>query len=292
MLNRRGIPGLIGYIKDLSWKKKALLGSAPLLLILVVVFVVLSSSSGETPGEAPDDGLVIVLDGPPPAAAPADGALAAPTPDPGIVATRVAEQVEATVTALLPTPTPVPTPDIAATVQAQILENRSGVAPVVAVNPLDSGTMRSPHLTAGDHDYLASLGEDLWIATQLYLRVSEMASSEFVELTAEGIRDRLIFIDDLLAGLQALPPSRPPKGGVTPVVRTYGGFVEGGIVSVQKAVNEFRRALRVFSDAEVDLLLDLGPLDRAQVREHYLAANEPVAGLLLGHVGLRLFHLR
>ena len=281
MIKRRGIPGLFSILRDLGWVKLSIGGGGVLLLLLAIVFLMSGGDdSGGGAAGVPDDGLVIVFDDDPvlpetPLPDPSGGVVSpVPALDPSVIATQVAEQVAATVVAMAPTPTIVPTPDIPATVQAQILGNRGGSRPVVVVNPLDTSGVRNPYLTQEDHDFLESLGEDLWIATLLYLRVTEIANSDFVELSLPEIQQRLIYIDDLLAGLMDLAPRRAPTGNVSPVVKTYGQLIEGGIVAVQKSVGEFRKALVLFEDSGVETVSELGGVERERLKFHYLQANE------------------
>ena len=295
MMRRKGVNGVVDRFKEMSRRNQLILGgSAVGVLLLIVVVVVLASGGGGAVDPAGDDSDLVVnfSDSAGDAGVPSGGdpLLRAPlsgdplSGDPAALDSSppgmtVEEQVAATVAALTPptpTPTPIPTPDIAATVQAEVDERLSAVSPVVSRNPLDAGTIQSPQLTEAEKRYFAAMGNDLWVGTQMYMRLSEVGTAEFPSWSSGYLRDRLGFIEGLLASVPE-DPRDIPRSELGDVVVSYVEFIDRGIRSLQLAVNELKGAVRVFEEAGVEYVDEVEAGDRDQLRQHYLSIN----GLLL-----------
>ena len=283
MMRSKGISGISERFRDLSRPKQAALGVCVLLVLFLAVcgVVAVGGGGGESPaagGDNPDGDLVVNFDdvdedvGAPEPAAPAgdgpEGEVAEPT-------LTLEERVNATVEAMTPptpTPTAVPTPDIAKTVQAEIAAHRGEGAPAVAVNPLDAGVMRSPQLTEAEKEYFAAMGEDLWVASQMYLRLSEVATVDFSDWSLGYLTGRLSFIDGLLGSVR-IERREVRRAGLSDVVVSYVEFIDFGIQSLQSAVSELRSAVSVFESSGGEYLDEVEAGDREVLKQHYLQIN-------------------
>lgn len=277
MMRPKGIRGLVDRFRDLPMRLRIIAGAGAGLVLLAVLMSALltlgGGSGGGNPGVAGDDSDLAVDfgDGDD---APAAAAESAPVPEPTLT---LEERVKATVEAMNPEPEPteVPTPDVAATLAAEVAASRGGGGQMGRqVNPLDAGGVRNPYLTERDINYIAAMGEDLWVATQLYLRLSEVAARDYTRLTASHLRERQAFVDGLLAGLPDYDQRDLSSSGLNELVVNFVGFVDGGIRRVEQAVGELRGMIGVFDEAGAETVADLNSVQRDLLRQRYLLLNE------------------
>lgn len=278
MMRPKGIKGLVDRFRDLPLRLRIIAGAgAGLVLIAVLASALLTLGGGSgdgNPGVAGDDSDLAVDfgdgdDAPAPAGVEADA-----VPEPTLT---LEERVKATVEAMNPEPEPteVPTPDVAATLAAEVAASRGGEGQMGRqVNPLDAGGVRNPYLTERDINYIAAMGEDLWVATQLYLRLSEVAARDYTRLTASHLRERQAFVDGLLAGLPDYDQRDLSSSGLNELVVNFVGFVDGGIRRVEQAVGELRGMIGVFDEAAAETVADLNSVQRDALRQRYLLLNE------------------
>ena len=266
MIRPSGISGIIERIRDLGRVKLALLGAGLVSLLLIVVVLGVSMGGGDSAASDGADGadsdLVVNFDDEPLAEE--------PLPTEPLLMT-VEEQVAATVAAMAPVPTPTieVTPDIGATLQAEMAVRRAGSSTAQLSNPLDAGVMRNPQLSEADKHYFESLGKDLWVATQIYMRLTEVSSRDFQGWTESYVGERLLFIDGLTGALSEELPEAD-KAGVSDVVASYSDYIDSGIRSVQAGVAEARAAHSIFQAGEAESVDELDALDRELLRQHYL----------------------
>ena len=280
MMRPSGISGILDRFRDMSRRRLIIFSVVGLLVLILLVFVLQGLTGGE-PSEVTEDAgegeAIIAIDF---SEFPEEGeGEAVPGSDPGGASLMsVDEQVKATVAAMNPTPTPtlVPTPNIAATVQAGIASRQGSGSFSLAKNPLDAGVMRSPELTSDEKLYFAAMGDDLWVASQVYLRLIEVSSSEYQDWSGAYLKDRLSYIEALLETFSGSRPA-PSSSNVGDVVITYVAFIDQGIASVKEAVEELRGAVKVFEESEGEYLDELEASERDLLRQHYLSMN----GLLL-----------
>ena len=287
MMRPKGVRGLLERLRDLPLRTRIIGGALAGLLLVGVVAggLLLSGGGGDGVSDAGGGGDADLLvdfgdDGGLPPEGDAAGA-----GDGGFGETEatltVAQQVEATVAALNPEPTPTeePTPDVAATLAAEVAASRGGEGwNGGSVNPLDAGGVLNPYLTERDRLYLAAMGEDLWVATQLYMRVTEVATLDYHQLEAPYIRERLSFIDGLLSALPDTGAGSLSSSGLNELVVSFVDYVDGGMASVRDGVRNLRAILSVFDAAGADTLDQLDGAQRAQVREHYLLIEGDMLG--------------
>lgn len=278
MMRPQGIRGLLDRFRDWPLRLRILAGAGiGLFLAAVLVSVLLTMSGGSGGGDAgvsgDDSDLAVDFGEADDAPAVAE---ASPVPEPTMtLEERVLSAVAATVAAKYPEPEPteVPTPDVAATLAAEVAASRGGGQSGRQVNPLDAGGVRNPYLSERDVRYLSVMGEDLWVATQLYLRLAEVAARDYSRLTATYMRERLAFIDGLLAGLPEYDNRDLSSAGLNELVISFVAFVDGGIRSVERAAGEFRSMAAVFDQAGAETLAGLNAVQRDAVRQHYLELN-------------------
>ena len=146
----------------------------------------------------------------------------------------IAQAVQATIEAM-PTATPLPTPNIAATLQAELAQNRDRVAPVVQLNPLDLEVDRDPYLSPEELKYFRELGPRLWTYTKIWIHIQRILSVDVAEWSYPVLQY------DLKAAQKHLEsaPKRPNLGssaGFDPVVRAYSESIESGMTGVRTAV--------------------------------------------------------
>lgn len=277
MMRPKGIRGLADRFRDWPLRLRIIAGAgAGLVLVAVLMSALLTLGGGSgdgDPGAAGDDSDLAVDfgdgDDAPAAVVEADA-----VPEPTLT---LEERVKATVEAMNPDPEPteVPTPDVAATLAAEVAASRGGGGRMGRqVNPLDAGGVRNPYLTERDINFIAAMGEDLWVATQLYLRLSEVAARDYTRLTASHLRERQAFIDGLLAGLPDYDHRDLSSSGLNELVVNFVGFVDGGIRQVERAVGELRGLIGVFDEAGAETVADLNSVQRDLLRQRYLLLNE------------------
>ena len=292
MINRKGVSGLIDFVRDANRKKLALMVGVPVaLLIVVVVGFRMMSGGGEGDSGSGDGslGTVMTFDDEVPASGGGSGSgdssgsgdtsgsgdgLQAQAPPGPSVDERVAEQVAATMEAMAPTATPEPTPDLAATLEADLGRNRGSSAPAFAVNPLDSTQSPAPYLNQRELDYLSSLGEDVWIAVQSYFVLQDVMSEDFGTLSLSFLQEKLALVNSLLAGLSRI--LQDPPSDMNEVVVGYVQFVRSGVSSVHGAAGDLRAAVAVVEGAEVDSFLELDPKALADFRRSYLGIERGI----------------
>ena len=286
MINRKGMSGLIDYVKGASRKKLALMVGVPVVILIVGVvgFRMMSGGVEAGPGSG-DESLEAVMTfddasaatggdaGSGDSSGSGDGLAPPPTAGPS-VDEQVADQVAATIEALAPTATPEPTPDLAATLEADLGRNRGNVMPGFAVNPMDSTQSRAPYLNQRELDYLSGLGEDVWIAVQSYFVLQDVMSEDFGTLSLSFLQEKLVLVNALLAGLSRM--SDTPPGNVNEVVASYVLFVQGGVSSIHSAAGDLRAAVAVVEGAEVDSFLELDQKALSDFRRSYLGIERGI----------------
>ena len=146
----------------------------------------------------------------------------------------IAQAVQATIEAM-PTATPLPTPNIAATLQAELAQNRDRVAPVVQLNPLDLEVDRDPYLSPEELKYFRELGPRLWTYTRIWIHIQRILSVDVAKWSYPVLQYDLKVAQKLLESA----PKRPNLGSAAefdPVVRAYSESIESGMTGVRTAV--------------------------------------------------------
>ena len=261
MMYRPGVSGLMDRVKDRPRKQVAIVGIAVIAaLILLVVGVQQLGSSGEgADGE--------------------DSGLAGPLPgevgyvDMVLVENLVLEQVSATVAALEPTATPEPTPDVAATIQARLKSGRDGLSIDVTKGVLESGVARNPYLRKVDRKHLEELGEELWRAVVVYLRLAEVSGLEFNDLSWTFVEERVEVVDGVFGeGVDDWLKETPDEGdGLDPAVKEYAESVWDAMNGVKEAGLALREMHDLFRESGVEYVVEMSTEDRAAVQSLYLS---------------------
>ena len=261
MIYRRGLPGVLDRVRDAERKK--LLFVAGGVLVVLVLLVFLLRGSGDSPAGSAE-----------PAPVPDAAGLLPGTPghDPGpSVDEQIADSVSATMGALEPTPTPEPTPDIASTVQARLTEGREVLPPEAVSGLLDGDEARGPFLRGPDRIHMAQLGERLWVAVRVYLRLQEVADLEFSRLSWTFVEDRVALVDGLFG--EEEPEPIEPRGNVDPVVGEYAELIFDVIGEIRTAALELRAIQDLFAGAGIEYVVELPPETRELIQEHYFSMD-------------------
>ena len=266
MIYRAGLPGLLQRMKDRPRKQLVIAGVVVIGLLLLGGYAVQLSGSGAGEG-VPADGLE-------------EGAVAAPVPgdvgyvDPLALEERVVEQVAATLAAMEPTVTPEPTPDIAATVQARLSSGREGMSPVVTPDVLGNDVVRNPYLRRADVAYLEDLGNELWWAVVVYLRLAEVSGKDFNDLSWTFVEERVSEVDGVFTGgvEEWLGERRGGDGreGVEPAVEEYGQLIWEGMGGLRDGGLALREMHDAFVESGVEYVVEMSAEERAEVQGLYL----------------------
>ena len=274
MIHRPGVLGLIDSVKEINGMKLFLMVVVAAGLLVAVVVGCRTIMGGDEDVSGAGDGslsTVMTFDDQTPTAGgdtgPAGGAETPPVAGPSL-GEQVAEQVAATLAAMAPTVTPVPTADLAATLEAELTQNRGNVGAPLVVNPLDSEQTRAPYLNQGELEYLSGLGEDVWIAVQTYFVLQDVMSEDFSTLSLSFLQEKLVLVNGLLAGLSRMF-ERPPEN-VNEVVVSYVEFIQSGVSSIHSAAGDLGAAVAVVEEAEVESFLELDQRALADFRTSYL----------------------
>ena len=258
MMYRPGISGLMDRVKERPRKQVAIIviGVIVVLMLLIVGVQRLGSNGDGGDGQ--------------------DGALAGPLPgevgyvDMVLVDNLVVEQVSATVAAMEPTATPEPTPDIAATVQARL---NLGVSPSLSQPVLGRGDVRNPYLRKVDIQHLHELGEELWLAVVVYLRLAEVSGLDFNDLSWTFVEERVEVVDGVFSGgVSEWLDETPDEGdGLDPLVKEYAESVWDGMGGIKEAGLALRGIHDLFRESGVEYVVEMSTEDRAAVQSLYLS---------------------
>ena len=261
MMYRPGISGLLDRVKERPRKQVAIVGIGVIVAFMVVIVGVqqLGSNGDGADGE--------------------DAGLAGPLPgevgyvDMVLVENLVVEQVSATVAAMEPTATPEPTPDIAATVQARLNLGREGMSPSLSEPVLGRGDVRNPYLRKVDIQHLEELGEELWRAVVVYLRLAEVSGLDFNDLSWTFVEDRVEVVDGIFSeGVSEWLDETPDEeDGLDPAVKEYAESVWDGMDGIKEAGLSLRGIHDLFRESGVEYVVEMSTEDRAAVQSLYLS---------------------